>query len=290
MEKPDREQEIIHHLLSLRGISRYKLVGSVPEGKTLPGGIDPIELDAHSGVVVTPGEAYHFWLRWEGAEQGSYTLAEDAAPWQALDVQKENGYIQEQIRAVQQELASNSAAGTWSWNWSGREPGQATEREHEIIGARLLRAGFEHFALLDIQSDGQDLVGSLYPGEVQAITALLVLPYEICRLTLAWNWEASRYTFGEEQSALLNVEPDTLPAELKQHVEEAQSSLRAAVERETEALWSAFAQEYREVQEEEPDAEATRLFWERVGGAPRTRAERSVLSLPQLEKNTRRRR
>ncbi len=289
-----REEEIIQYLLSLRGITRYRLTSYYAEGKRLPGSIDHLEVHSHSAYVVTPKEAYFIWLDWE---QGHYTLVNNSDKWTPIDLQKEDEDTQQKILKIQQEMREDPLIGVRELHLLRREPRKATEREDSIIGSRLRgshlrgtrlrRHRFENYALVDVHSGGHDLVGSLYPGEVQDITAILVMPYEICRLTLHWNWEQQCYTFGEEAGEFRQVQREESTEEVWNPVEKAQRSLREKVERETQEQWAPYEQEYWELHGEAPDKETEQSFWESVGGSPIEKAACSVLDLPRWEEEER---
>jgi len=293
MRNIGRDEEIVQYLLSLRGIMRYCLIDYRPQGKTLPGSINHLELERYSGTVVTPMEVYFIGLDWVGGEHGHYTLGEQPDRWVPINLQEEDEDTQQEILKIQQEMREDPLIGVHEWYSPLRQPGKATAREELIISSRLRGSrlrwhkGFENYALVDAQSGGHDLVGSLYPGEVQDITAILVLPYEVCRLTLDWSWEQHSYTFGEEVGAFRLAQREECTAEVWQQVEEVQRVLRDKVEREMQEQWAAYEKEYWEIQEEAPDKEAEQSFWESVGGSPIDKAKRSVLDIPHWEEEER---
>jgi len=90
-----REAELIRRLLAERGITRYAIVDTEAEGKTLPGSAYPGEIESMSGYIVTTNAAYLFWLDWD---QESYTLGEREV---ALD---QLGEDKEKILRIQRQL------------------------------------------------------------------------------------------------------------------------------------------------------------------------------------------
>ncbi len=90
-----QEAELIRRLLAERGITKYVIVDTEAEGKTLPGSTYPGEIESMSGYIVTITTAYLFWLDWD---QGAYTLGEREV---ALD---QSGRDKEMILEIQRQL------------------------------------------------------------------------------------------------------------------------------------------------------------------------------------------
>lgn len=66
-----REKEIIHQLLTERGIVKYEIVDVSNEGQELPGSQYPWEIELLCATSATPTSAHSFWLDWM---DGKYTL------------------------------------------------------------------------------------------------------------------------------------------------------------------------------------------------------------------------
>ena len=98
----EREKEVLHTLLSQRGITRYQLLHVCAEGTNLPGDTYPLEIESMSGEVITPTAVYRFWLDWV---DGHYTLGEEDGIWKELS-SEELGRDRNTIVQLQQQLRS----------------------------------------------------------------------------------------------------------------------------------------------------------------------------------------
>jgi hypothetical protein len=100
-ELTTREAEIIHQLLAERGITEYEILFVIPEGQDLPGCTYDNEIELLSGVVVTPTNAYDFWLDWI---DGRYTFS----VWREIDIA--NTKDRDEILTTQQRLRQKEAS------------------------------------------------------------------------------------------------------------------------------------------------------------------------------------
>lgn len=103
MQKGDlteKETELLHTLLTERGITVYQIFDITKEGKNLPGSSYPLEIESMSGTVITPSKIYDFWLDWI---DGHYTLGEEDGFWRERHIEK-LGDDKDKILQLQQQL------------------------------------------------------------------------------------------------------------------------------------------------------------------------------------------
>jgi hypothetical protein len=91
-----REAEIVHQLLSEKGITVYEVLDLIFEGDDLPGSTFPREIEELSGVVVTADAVYHFWLNWKD-EQYMFSAWHEAHP-EVIRVMRAYREAQERLR------------------------------------------------------------------------------------------------------------------------------------------------------------------------------------------------
>jgi hypothetical protein len=215
----DRVRDIIHVALAERGITRYRLIDLTPENWQLPGSSYYMEIEAASGIVVTPECAYHFEFGWA---DDHYTLGEEGRDWHELTSEDTTEYNWHRVLQIQQQMRDDPAFGWCEPLVSPRRDlGKPTEREVMIIwwwlaSSRFFAACdltdyagpiFEAFEVFAVQSGGHDLVGSLLPGEVQDISGILVLAQGAFHFRLSWEsvddpyHRNPAYSLGEENSS-----------------------------------------------------------------------------------------
>jgi hypothetical protein len=76
-----KEAEVIRQLTACHNIHVYE-VEAISEGKQLPGGTFPGELQSMSGYIITPTTVYNFWFDWV---DGHYSLGEEDGNWGGSD-------------------------------------------------------------------------------------------------------------------------------------------------------------------------------------------------------------
>lgn len=245
----DRVRDIIHVALAKRGITRYQLTDLTPENLQLPGSSHYMEVEAESGIVVTPEDAYHFELGWA---DGHYTLGEEGRGWHELAPDDTTAYNWQRILQLQQQMRDRPAFG---WNKPlvhlVREPGKPTEREITIIWWWLASSHFfvscdltnyagpifEAFEVLEVQSHGHDLIGSILPGEVQDISGILVLAQGAFHFRLSWELAGDShhhnpaYSLGEENGSWRPVWREECSEELWLQLQVTQQRLEQAFAR-----------------------------------------------------------
>lgn len=101
----EREKEVLHILLSQRGITKYRLFDVCAEGTSLPGSTYPLEIESMSGEVITPTAVYGFWLDWI---DGHYTLGEEDGLWEIRNLEEFSD--REKIEQIQQDLRTEKEA------------------------------------------------------------------------------------------------------------------------------------------------------------------------------------
>jgi len=130
----DRVRDIISVALARRGIIRYWLTDLTPQGLQLPGAAFDGEIEAESGIIVTPDQAYEFWLGWA---ENRY-LVEGKNDWRELALEETTEYNRQRILQVQQQMRDDPAFGIHEPALPPvREPGKPTERERTIIWWQL---------------------------------------------------------------------------------------------------------------------------------------------------------
>lgn len=127
----NRVRDIIHVLLAERGITRYWLTDLEPENLLVPGSAYYREIEAHSGIVVTPKHAYQFAFSWAN---GHYTLGEESRDWQERTSEETIEYTSQRIFQIQQQMHNDPTFG-WREPLASpiREAGRSTTREETII-------------------------------------------------------------------------------------------------------------------------------------------------------------
>lgn len=271
MPESNREIEIIKQLVLARGVTRFSIVNTLSEGKPLPGGAYESEVTSVSGYIVAPERIYYFWLRWQGGKEGSYTLD----PWREIDLQSLEPREQRLFLHFQKAFLKN-VGPLPSVTLPQRQPGQATEREASVLRLSLLSRGIESYELLAVQSGGQDLVGSLYPGEIQNSSGYIVAANAVYHFVLAWNWEQKRYTC-EENGTWDALALEDWPEELRKHMVESQERLKTfplASSSDPKAVFKETLegeQEMLQQHEHGPERERTRR--ERLGEGERRRSQ-----------------
>jgi hypothetical protein len=289
-----RKYDVIQVVLAKHGITRYRLAETCGEGWILPGSSGG-EVEAESGTVVTPDRAYRFWLGWAN---GDYTLGEEDGSWYELTPENESESSWQEILHIQQQMRDDPTFGAREpLVLPAREPGQPTEREKAIIVEWLWPRFFDDydtteydgpfFEVLDVQSGGHDLVGSLLPGEVQDISGIVVVAQGAFHFRLSWIWgpendpfhrNPGHYSLGEEDGSWRPVLREECTEEQWQRLEMLQKSLEEAFSKLPHAdhpTRSDLAGEDEQTNELSP-AERRRIREQlRSESKPRTRRDRS---------------
>ncbi|GCE21675.1 hypothetical protein [Dictyobacter kobayashii] len=225
-EQRGRAQAIIQYVLFRYGITRYKLIDVTTANSSLPG-IYLDEVKYSSGILVTPEEALHISLNWS-AEQGYYFYSTEKpdAPGYPATRQQDGDEVWQWIGRLQEQMRADPEVGVQPpLALKVREPGQPTTREREIITAWLTERECQHFSIYAVESGNHDLPGSLYPGEVQDISGLLVLPGQVQRFALHWHPEWQCYTLGDASGQLSEQPLEDLTAEQQAHIEQLRQAL-----------------------------------------------------------------
>lgn len=239
----DRVRDIIQVALAERGITRYQLTDLTPENLQLPGSAYYMEVEAQSGIVVTPEHAYHFELGWADEH---YTLGEEGKSWHELTPDDTTAYNWQRILQFQQQMRDDPAFGRREPLVSPvREPGKPTEREITAIWWWLASSRFfaycdltdyagpvfEAFEVFEVQSHGHDLVGSILPGEIQDISGILVLAQGAFHFCLSWDSAVGShprnpgYSLDERNGSWSRVLPEECSSVQWQHLQITQQRL-----------------------------------------------------------------
>ncbi len=164
-----------------------------------------------------------------------------------------------------------------------REVGRPTTREVQIIWWWLASSHFfadcdltnypepifEVFEIVDVQSGGHDLVGSLLPGEVQDISGIVVVAQGAFHFRLSWVWRPANdprhpghYSLGEEDGSWRPVLREECTEEQWQQIQAAQQRLAqvfAQLPRNEHPGWRDLAEEEKRASEEKKESIAELL-------------------------------
>src|SRR5579883_75492 len=277
-----RAEDIIHTLLAKHGVGRYWLIDLTPEYVELPGSAYYQEVVAQSGILITPDHVYHFELGWEGEY---YTLGNKGESWPELTAEDTTEENWRKILQLQQKMQNDPLFGLREPPASPvREVGRPTTREAQIIWWWLASSHFfaecdltdypepifEVFEIIDVQSGGHDLVGSLLPGEVQDISGIVVVAQGAFHFRLSWVWgpenvlyhHPGHYSLGEEDGSWRPVLQEECTEEQWQQIQGVRQRLAqvfAQLPRNEHAIWRDLAEEEKRASEEKKESSAEML-------------------------------
>jgi hypothetical protein len=234
MSLSNRETEILQLLLAQQEITYYTLASiSYPddEEKPLPGSAYPGEIVERKGFVVTPTHIYQFWFNWI---DNHYTLGNEMGRWGEADLeqlQMENEDAWLDVLSIQELMPAKPRKPLAPHPLPQRLYGM-TAREDQIIRSLLSADQLWRYELFNVQSNGQVLGGSIYPGEVEQVTGLIITSGPAYQFTL--DWVEEQYTLGQQTGAWHEVQFADLPEESR---EQARSIATALARSNDDSYW-----------------------------------------------------